>query len=305
MSKRIIVTGGSGKAGQYIIAHLLSQNYSVLNLDLNPLPPPLSEKVHTLKVDLTDNGQVHGALLSHFRLTEPFREPRQQAPDAVIHLAGYARNMIVPDTETYRGNVLSFYNVIEAACRIGVKKIVIASTICVYGVAFAEGDVEYPSFPVDEDVDANPMDVYALSKVCGERTARSFARRFENDIYVMRLGAVVAPEEFQERFRGYVESPGEYKVHGWAYTDARDIGLMFERCLMADGLGFQIFNAVNDEITNFAASTTAFLKQVCPDITITRQMEDREAPISNRKMKRLLGFEQRHRWQDDYVDKGQ
>lgn len=304
MSKRIIVTGGSGKAGQYVIHHLLAQGYSILNLDLNPLPPPLNEKVHTLKVDLTDNGQVHGALLSHFRLTEPFREPHQQVPDAVIHLAGYARNMIVPDTETYRVNVLSFYNVIEAACRIGVKKIVLASSITVYGVTYAEGDVDYPSFPVDEDVDANPMDVYALSKVCGERTARSFARRFGNDIYVMRLGAVVAPDEFQEKFDGYVERPEEYKVHGWAYTDAKDIGLMFERCLVTDGLGFEIFNAVNDDITNFAESTMAFLEKMCPNIPITRQMEAREAPVTNRKLKRVLGFKQTCHWQDLYITAG-
>ncbi|KAB8072479.1 NAD(P)-binding protein [Aspergillus leporis] len=301
MSKRIIVTGGSGKAGQFLIAHLLARNYSVLNLDLTPLPPPLNAEVHTLKVDLTDNGQVYGALHSHFRLTEPFREPHKQIPDAVIHLAGYARNMIVPDTETYRGNVLSFYNVIEAACRIGVKKIVLASSICVYGVAFAEGDVDYPSFPVDEEVDANPMDVYALSKVCGERTARSFARRFGNDIYVMRLGAVITPDEFQGRFEGYVERPEEYKVHGWAYTDARDIGLMFDRCLVTDGLGFQIFNGVNDEITNFAESTTEFLQRMCPQTIITREMEAREAPVTNKKMKRMLGFRQSSRWQDNYV----
>ncbi|KAJ1708505.1 UDP-glucose-4-epimerase [Aspergillus flavus] len=304
MSKRIIVTGGSGKAGQYVIHHLLAQGYSILNLDLSPLPPPLNEKVHTLKVDLTDNGQVHGALLSHFHLTEPFREPHQQVPDAVIHLAGYARNMIVPDTETYRVNVLSFYNVIEAACRIGVKKIVLASSITVYGVTYAEGDVDYPSFPVDEDVDANPMDVYALSKVCGERTARSFARRFGNDIYVMRLGAVVAPDEFQEKFDGYVERPEEYKVHGWAYTDARDIGLMFERCLVTDGLGFEIFNAVNDDITNFAESTMAFLERMCPNTPITRQMEAREAPVTNRKLKRVLGFKQTCHWQDLYITAG-
>ena len=53
--------------------------------------------------------------------------PHPPVPDAVIHFAAYARNMLVPDNETFRGNVLSTYNVIEAACKLGVKKIIIAS----------------------------------------------------------------------------------------------------------------------------------------------------------------------------------
>ncbi|PYH47043.1 NAD-dependent epimerase/dehydratase family protein [Aspergillus saccharolyticus JOP 1030-1] len=303
MSKRIIVTGGSGKAGQFIIAHLLHQNYSILNLDLHPLPAPLAARVHTLRVDLTDTGQVHSAMHSHFALTEPFRDPLHQVPTAVIHLAGYARNMIVPDNETYRGNVLAFYNVLEAACQMGIRKILLASSICVYGVAFAEGDVDYPAFPVDESVPAQPMDVYAISKVCGEQTAAGFAKRYpETDVYVYRFGAMVSPEEFQERFTGYVERPGEWKVHGWAYTDARDLGLMVERGLMVDGLGFQVFNAVNDEMTNFESSTEAFLARVCPGVPVTRELIGREAPVSNRKLREVLGFVQRVRWQDEYLN---
>ncbi|OJJ98531.1 hypothetical protein ASPACDRAFT_1872018 [Aspergillus aculeatus ATCC 16872] len=301
MSKRIIITGGSGKAGQFIIAHLLSQNYTILNLDLHPLPAPLAARVHTIRVDLTDTGQVHSAFHSHFALTEPFREPLHQAPHAVIHLAGYARNMIVPDNETYRGNVLAFYNVLEAACHMGIRKILLASSICVYGVAFAEGDVEYASFPVDEAVPARPMDAYAISKVCGEQTAAGFARRFPGtDIYVYRFGAVVSPEEFQEKFTGYVERPEEWKVHGWAYTDARDLGGMVERGLVVDGLGFQVFNAVNDEMTNFEESTKAFLTRVCPGVPVTRELVGREAPVSNKKLREVLGFVQRVRWQDGY-----
>ncbi|RAL09394.1 NAD-dependent epimerase/dehydratase family protein [Aspergillus homomorphus CBS 101889] len=209
--------------------------------------------------------------------------------------------MLVPDNETYRGNVLAFYNVLEAACRMGIRKILLASSICVYGVAFAEGDVDYPSFPVDEDVPAVPMDVYAISKVCGERTAAGFARRFRGtDVYVYRFGAVVSPSEFQEKFKAYVLRPDEWKVHGWTYTDARDLGGMLERGLVVDGLGFQVFNAVNDEMTNFEESTAAFLARVCPSVPVTRELVGREAPVSNRKLREVLGFVQQHRWQDYY-----
>lgn len=301
MVKRIIVTGGSGKAGQHIISYLLDQGHSILNLDLLPLPPSLSHRVHTMRVDLTDSGQVYSAFTSHFRLTEPFREPLGLVPDAVIHLAGYARNMIVPDSETFRGNALSTYNVIEAACRLNIRKIVMASSVSVYGVSFAEGDVEFPSFPVHEDVDVDPMDTYAISKVCGERVARGFARRFGIDIQVLRIGPLIAPDEYRDAtFDSYVRDPEKWGVHGWGYTDARDLGQMCDLAVRTDGLGFQVFNAVNDEITNYTASTTEFLARVCPNVPMTREMGPRETPVTNKKIKELLGFRQNHPWQRHY-----
>ena len=73
--------------------------------------------------------------------------------DAVIHFAAYARNMLVPDNECFKGNVLSTYNVIEAACKLGVKKVIIASSETTYGVCFSQGDSDYHSFPLEEDYD--------------------------------------------------------------------------------------------------------------------------------------------------------
>ncbi|PWY82000.1 NAD(P)-binding protein [Aspergillus heteromorphus CBS 117.55] len=302
MAKRIVVTGGSGTAGQHVVSYLLDQGHDILNIDLVPFPDArLADRVHTLRADLTDSGQVYNALCSHFHLTEPFREPLRQLPDAVVHLAGYARNMMVPDNETFRGNALSMYNIVEAASRLGIPKVVLASSITVYGVSFAEGEVDYPAFPVDEEVDANPMDTYAISKVCGERVARGFARRFGSDIYVLRLGRVVAPHEYTEAmFRSYVREPRRWRAHGWSYIDARDLGQMFDLAVRKDGLGFQIFNAVNDTITNNASPTAEFLKSVCPDTPITRDMGPDEAPISNRKIRELLGFRENHPWRKYY-----
>ncbi|KAH8898653.1 UDP-glucose 4-epimerase [Thozetella sp. PMI_491] len=300
MGKRIIVTGGSGKAGRHVIQQLLDRGYQVLNLDLVSLQGDLSKSVHTLKVDLTDAGQTYSAISSHFRLTEPFWEPVNTPPDAVIHLAGVARNMIVPDNETFRVNTIGGYNVIEASCRLGVKKIILASSVCTYGVTFAEGDIDFPSFPVDEEVDANPMDAYALSKICMEKTARSFATKFKVDIYALRIGAVIAPEEYAAAFDGYVREPGNWKVHGWSYTDARDLGKICSLGIEKDGLGFQIFNATNDEITNLT-NTPDFLREQCPNTPFTRTLGEREAPMSNRKVKELLGFEEDHNWRRYYL----
>lgn len=290
---RIVVTGGSGKAGQHIISELLDAGHTILNLDLMALDHPA---VHTLKTDLADSGQVFNALSSQWALTEPFPANLPPRPDAVIHMAGIPRNMLVPDNETYRSNTLGTYNIIEAACKLGIPKIVIASSTTVYGVSFAQGEVDYPSFPVDEDLDVNPTDTYAIAKLCGERVARGFAARFGTDIYILRIGRIIEPDEYnQELFYSYVHEPAQWKVHGWSYTDARDLGGMCEAALQTSGLGFQVFNATNDSITN-PSRTEDFLRSQFPNTPITRAMGEFEAPLSNAKIKRLLGFQEKHPW---------
>src|SRR5881398_807784 len=75
-----------------------------------------------------------------------------------LFITAYARNMLVPDSELFQANVRSTYNVIEAASKLGVKKIIIASSETVYGVCFAQGDADYHSFPFEEDYDVDPAD---------------------------------------------------------------------------------------------------------------------------------------------------
>jgi nucleoside-diphosphate-sugar epimerase len=63
MTKRIVFTGGSGKAGRHVVPYLLGKGYEILNLDLKPLDHP---GVNTLITDVTDSGQVFNALSMHF-----------------------------------------------------------------------------------------------------------------------------------------------------------------------------------------------------------------------------------------------
>lgn len=88
--------------------------------------------------------------------------------------------------------------------------------------------------------DCNPEDPYALSKLCGERTARSFARRFKTDIYVFRIGNVVEPHEYEQNFPNYLNIPESRKRNAWSYIDARDLGEMCHLAVSKDGLGFQV-----------------------------------------------------------------
>src|SRR5579862_95534 len=111
-TKRIVFTGGTGKAGRHVVPYLLAKKYKILNVDLKPLDLP---GVNTLIADLTDNGQAFNALTTHFGF-DGYRDGEPpRAPDAVVHFAAIPRVMIEPDNVTFAANVVSTYNVIEAA----------------------------------------------------------------------------------------------------------------------------------------------------------------------------------------------
>ena len=291
MTKRIVFTGGTGKAGRHSVPHLLSKGYSILNVDLKPLN---LSGVNTIIADLTDSGQAFNALTSHFGFEGYDQGKAPSAPDAVVHFAAIPRVLIEPDNVTFTANVVSTYNVIEAAMKLGVRKVIIASCETTYGVCFAEGDKDYHSFPLEEDYDSDPMDSYGLSKVVNEKTARAFAMRYRADIYALRIGNVIEPNEYA-MFPGFIAKPMSRKRNSWSYIDARDLGEIVHLCLQKDGLGYQVFNAVNDTIT-LNEPTAPFLAKACPNTKITRKMGEFEAPLSNRKAREVLGFKEAHNW---------
>ena len=291
MGKRIVFTGGSGKAGRHAVPHLLGLGYDILNLDLKPMDQP---GVNTLITDLTDGGQCFNALTTHFGFDGYAKGAPPSPPDAVVHFAAIPRVMLEPDNKTFLANVASTYNVIEAAMKLGVRKVVIASSETTYGVCFAEGDKDYHSFPPDESYDSDPMDSYGLSKVVNERTARAFAMRYGADIYALRIGNVISPEDYAN-FPGFLADPPSRKRNAWSYIDARDLGQIVHLCLEKDGLGYQVFNAVNDTITA-NERTEDFLQKYAPNSPITRKMGPDEAPISNQKIREVLGFREAHPW---------
>jgi UDP-glucose 4-epimerase len=290
-AKRIVFTGGTGKAGRHAVPHLLAKGYQILNVDLKPLDLP---GVNTLIADLTDDGQAFNALTTHFGFDGYNDGKPPSPPDAVVHFAAIPRVMIEPDNVTFGANVISTYNVIEAAMKLGVRKVILASSETTYGVCFAEGDKDFHSFPLEEDYDSDPQDSYGLSKVCNEKTARAFAMRYRADIYALRIGNVIEPHEY-DRFPAFIADPMSRKRNAWSYIDARDLGEIVHLCLQKNGLGYQVFNAVNDTITLYTP-TRELLAQACPGVKVTREMGEFEAPLSNRKARELLGFEEAHDW---------
>jgi len=139
-------------------------------------------------VDITDSGQVFNALSSYAGFDELLPGTGVPKFDAVVHFAALARILIKPDNETFRVNAIGTYNVIEAATKLGIGKVVVASSETTYGVCFADGEVSPDYLPVTEEHDTNPHDSYGLSKVVNEKTARSFQTRTGADIYCPRIG---------------------------------------------------------------------------------------------------------------------
>lgn len=292
-TKRLLFTGGSGKAGKHVIPYLLDQGHTVMNVDLVPLDHP---GVNNLIVDITDSGQVFNAMSSYAGLDE--LEPGHGIPrfDAVVHFAAVPRILIKPDNETFRINTIGTYNVIEAAVKLGIKKIIIASSETTYGICFSDGKTDPKSLPLEEDYDVDPMDSYGLSKVVNEKTARSFQRRSGVDIYALRIGNVIEPHEYAELFPHYFKHPEVRRRNAFCYIDARDLGQIVDLCLQKDNLGYQVFNAGNDE-NGAVLPTQELAKTFFPNVPITREMGEYEALFSNRKIREVLGFKEQHNWQ--------
>ena len=219
MAKRIVFTGGSGKAGKHVVPWLMAKGHDILNLDLKPLDCP---GVNTLYTDVTDSGQVFNALSCHFGFEGYDTGKGPAKVDAVVHFAAIPRILLQPDNVTFTANVASTYNVVEAAMKLGIRKVIIASSETTYGVCFAEGDKDYHHFPLEEDYDVDPMDSYGLSKVVNEKTARAFAMRYGADIYALRIGNVIEPHEY-DRFPAFMADPPSRKRNAWSYIDARDL----------------------------------------------------------------------------------
>jgi UDP-glucose 4-epimerase len=297
-AKRVVFTGGTGKAGRHALPHLKSRGYDLLNVDLAPSE---HADIKTLIADLTDSGQAFNALTTHFGLDRFDQGRPPSPPDAVVHFAAIPRVLIEPDNETFRVNTISTYNVIEAAAKLGVRKIIIASSETTYGVCFAEGAKDFHSFPLEEDYDVDPMDSYGLSKVVNEKTARAFAMRYGIDIYALRIGNVIEPHEYG-MFPSFLANLATRKRNAFSYIDARDLGEIVHLAIQKDGLGFQVFNAVNDTITA-TMPTSEVLKRYFPAVPIRRELGEFEAPLSNRKAREVLGFKEAHNWRQ-YVSVG-
>ncbi|MEH3076012.1 MAG: NAD(P)-dependent oxidoreductase [Quadrisphaera sp.] len=299
---RIFFTGGSGKAGHHVAPYLASQGHRVTNADLAPLR---HADVQDLRVDLTDAGQVYSAMAgtpSGADLDGPRRDAgTASAYDAVVHYAAIPSEFLAPDATTFSTNTVSTYNVLEAATRLGIRKVVFASSETTYGICFAQGERKPLYVPVDEEHPVVPEDSYAMSKVAGEVTARSFQARSGADVYGLRINNVIEPHEYEEKFPAFLADPSLRRRNVFAYIDTRDLGQLTLRALQTDGLGFQVFNVANAD-TSVAVTTQELVERFYDGVEVRRELGAHETLYSIDKARELLGYSPEHSWRDVLAD---
>jgi nucleoside-diphosphate-sugar epimerase len=293
MTKRVIVTGGSGLAGKWVVEDLVAHGYEVLNVDRVPMAKGTAR---TLLTDLTDAGQVFNALASSVKLREFDDDIEPKPIDAVVHFAAIPRIFTTTDNEVFRINVMGTYNVLDAASKLGIKKVILASSETTYGTVFAHRHRDPVYFPLDEEYPVDPMDSYATSKVINEVTAKAFHRRTGMDIYCFRIGNVLDPVDY-EKFATWNKDPSLRKRITWSYIDGRDLATACRLGIEKDGLGFEVMNVAADDVSS-DLPTAELIKRFYPNVPVKKTMGEFETILSNEKLKRLLGWKQAYKWRE-------
>src|SRR5579875_270182 len=272
--KKIVVTGGSGKAGRAVIKDLLEHPYDFLNIDL--LAP--RERISPfLKVDLTDQGQVLEAL---------------HGADAVVHLGAIPAPGIQTEEATFRNNTLSTFNVFNAAMLLKLQRVVWASSETVLGLPFER---EQPAYaPIDEEHPLYPESSYALSKVISEEMARQINRRSGIPFVGLRFSNIMEPHDY-ERFPAFSENPFLRKWNLWGYVDARDVAQSCRLGLEANITGAEVFIIAAAD-TVMKQPSRELLAEVFPGVPLKGEIEPFETLLSIRKARKLLGYAPQYSW---------
>jgi nucleoside-diphosphate-sugar epimerase len=278
---RIAVTGGSGKLGRHVLHRLREDGHEVLNLDR------AGERGRELVVvDLTDYGQVADVILG--------LDDRHTGLDAVVHLGAIPAPGLVPDAATFRNNMLSTYNVFQAARRAGIRRIVYASSETVLGLPF---DTPPPYIPVDEEYPARPESTYSLVKHLEEQMAIQLTRWDpELSITALRFSNVMDPEDYAE-FPSFDADPMLRRWNLWAYIDGRDGAQAVARALEKRLPGFETFVIANAD-TVMGRSSAELAAEVYPGLEVVKELGAHETMLSIDKARRLLGYEPEHSWRD-------
>ena len=289
---RIFFTGGSGKAGAHAVRYLRDAGHRVTNADITPLG---EDGIDDLEVDITDLGDLHSALGTYPTLDD-IGPSGPQGYDAVVHFAAIPRIGIVSDAETFRINMESTYNVLEAATSRGIRRIVTASSETTYGVCFAATERTPLYLPVDEDHPVEPEDSYALSKVAGEVIAKGFAMRTGAAITAVRIGNVIEPDEYG-MFRAFVDNPALRRRNLFQYVDARDLAQLVLKTLETHSTGFRVYNAASGNAPDLPASEIA--SRFFPDAEIRGDLKDDTLLYSIERARSEIGYEPQIDWKTE------
>ncbi|MGH8835128.1 MAG: NAD-dependent epimerase/dehydratase family protein [Actinomycetes bacterium] len=299
MGLRICVTGASGQAGRAVVRELSEHGYDVVATDVAVTREDLEGGM--LRADLTDYGQALEALLD----AEVSRGPTGtgeralealRGADAVVHLANIPAPEIAPPAVTFTANVTMNFNVFMVAARLGVRRVVWASSETTLGLPF---DIPPRYVPVDEDHYPFPTTTYALSKVVSETIAGHIAQWSGIPFIALRFSNIMAPTDYQY-FPSVWADARARKWNLWGYVDERDVAAACRLALsvpaeaVAGSPSFII--AAADTVMN--RPSPELLREVFPDVRLTDEVNEYGTLLSIHRARQVLGFEPHHSWRD-------
>ena len=289
---KIVVTGGAGRLGQFVIKDLLERDHEVLCLDTNTLA---ESNCRALSVDLRATAELVKAF---------------EGADAVIHLARirfpYTSNgfdsvsglwrspEVSADAERFNHNVTITYNVLAASFEAGVKKIVCGSSLAIYGLYYPVCPDLPDYLPIDEDHPLRPQDPYGLSKVVGENLCESFARKSATQIASLRFSGIAAEAQYPTLLKRSKDPLCRGTGALWTYVDVRDAAAACRLALEKDFSGHKTFNICAHK-TIMKENTTELVRRYLPQVQLVKQrLEGNWSGYDTTRAETLLGFRAMH-----------
>jgi nucleoside-diphosphate-sugar epimerase len=274
--KSIVVTGGSGRAGRAVIPELREAGYEVRNVDQKP-----AESGRLYRADVADLGQTVAAL---------------QGADAVVHLAAIPSPGGYPHSVVFGLNVMSTWNVLEAAEMLGIEKLVLASSVNAVGLAYGQHRIRPEYFPVDEGQPARPEDSYSLSKWVGEQMADAFARRRRVQLASFRFHGLWDTSQGPRQGLPHTD-PERGAKELWGYLDLRDAARACRMALEADWEGHEAFFLTAAD-TILGIPTEEAIRRTYPGVPMRKELPGFAAAFDTSKAERLFGWRPQFSWRE-------
>jgi nucleoside-diphosphate-sugar epimerase len=277
----ILVTGGSGLVGKYVV-DLLGQKHRVSVLDVRePSSPKPFYWVDIMNLPALVHALSHGF-------------------EAIVHMAGIPHPLNDPAEKVFTVNTVGTFNVLEAAARCGIKKLVFISSESVLGFAFMTRIMAPAYVPIDEKHPLRPQDPYGLSKLLAEQICRSYSLRHGIQTVCIRPPWIWVPEEKEtEMYRVLVHEYPKWSKNLWAYVHVFDLASSVLLALEAKDLNsHEVFFVTADE--NWTGSESrALLKSHYPGVTeIAESFGGCDSLISSAQARAKLGYIPKHNWRE-------
>ncbi len=282
----VIVTGGLGRSGRWIVDRLAGA-YEVVCVDLHHpgFEATPTDNVDFRAADLTDRGETYDLIDAI-------------DPDAVVHWAAIPSPTRHAGGRVFETNVLSAYNVLTAAGRADAR-VVQASSESAYGFAFAEETPMPDALPITEDHPRRPEDPYGLGKVVAEDVADTVVRRYGTRVTSIRPSWIQQPGEYNCRSEETLDDLSNGAGNCWSYVDARDVADLVAAALDAPADGHEAIHAAAADTYLDGSVVDACLEfwgEVPDDCAL--EADDHDSALSTAKAERLFGWTPSHSWRD-------